>query len=176
FKAGRWGTTPPTRTGRTWTSRWSRGCRCRSFTTSTPRDTSDCQWSWYARRPACFRRWPMPAWVVRKRRAWGGERSLLHAGPSVLLYQKAARAENPIRCVEFENTTGLTLEGGPVTVLEAGSYVGEAMLDTMKPTEKRLVGYAVELAVRVLDNIDTHSDRVNRVTIRNAVSTTRSSH
>ncbi|MBP3958089.1 hypothetical protein J8F10_22790 [Gemmata sp. G18] len=89
------------------------------------------------------------------------------AGRSVLLYQKAARAENPIRCVEFENTTGLTLEGGPVTVLEQGSYVGEAMLDTLKPTEKRLVGYAVELAVRVLDNIDSHSDRVTRVTIRN---------
>ena len=91
------------------------------------------------------------------------------AGRSVLLYQKAARAENPIRCVEFENTTGLTLEGGPVTVLEQGSYVGEAMLDTLKPTEKRLVGYAVELAVRVLDNIDSHSDRVSRVTIRNGV-------
>ena len=89
------------------------------------------------------------------------------AGRSVLLYQKAARVENPIRCVEFENTTGLTLEGGPVTVLEQGSYVGEAMLDTLKPTEKRLVGYAVELAVRVLDNIDSHSDRVTRVTIRN---------
>jgi hypothetical protein len=89
------------------------------------------------------------------------------AGRSVLLSQKAARAENPIRCVEFENTTGLTLEGGPVTVLEEGSYVGEAMLDTLKPAEKRLVGYAVELAVRVLDNIDSHSDRVTRVTIRN---------
>ena len=91
------------------------------------------------------------------------------AGRSVLLYQKAARPENPIRCVEFKNTTGLTLEGGPVTVLEQGSYVGEAMLDTLKPTEKRLVGYAVELAVRVLDNIDSHNDRVSRVTIRNGV-------
>lgn len=88
-------------------------------------------------------------------------------GRSVLLYQKAARPENPIRCVEFENTTGLTLEGGPVTVLDSGSYVGEAMLDTMKPTEYRLVGYAVELAVRVLDNVDSHSDRVTRVVIRN---------
>ncbi len=88
-------------------------------------------------------------------------------GRSVLLYQKAARPENPIRCVEFENTTGLTLEGGPVTVLDSGSYVGEAMLDTMKPTENRLVGYAVELAVRVLDNVDSHSDRVTRVVIRN---------
>jgi len=87
------------------------------------------------------------------------------AGRSVLLYQKQARAENPMRCVEFENTTGLTLEGGPVTVLEAGSYVGEAMLDTLKPAEKRLVGYAVELGVRVTDSIGTKKQAVARVKI-----------
>src|SRR6185312_6851412 len=58
-------------------------------------------------------------------------------GRPVLLYNKATRAENPMRCVEFKNTTGLTLEGGPVTVLEDGAYVGEAMLDTLKPDEER---------------------------------------
>jgi hypothetical protein len=96
------------------------------------------------------------------------------AGRSVLLYQKAARAENPIRCVEFENTTGLTLEGGPVTVLERGSYVGEAMLDTLKPTEKRLIGYAVELAVRVFDTIDSRQGDITRVIIRNGTFKTQS--
>src|SRR5262249_48916854 len=50
-------------------------------------------------------------------------------GRPVLLHNKQTRAENPMRCVEFKNTTGLTLEGGPVTVLEGGSYVGEAMLE-----------------------------------------------
>src|SRR5207344_1268370 len=73
-------------------------------------------------------------------------------GRPVLLYDKNARAENPLRCIEFENTTGLTLEGGPVTVLEAGTYVGEAMLETLKPDEERLVPFAVELSVHVLDN------------------------
>ncbi len=87
-------------------------------------------------------------------------------GRPVLLYNKATRAENPMRCVEFKNTTGLTLEGGPVTVLEGGSYVGEAMLETTKPDDQRLVPYAVELAVTVLDNIDSHDDRVFRVVIR----------
>jgi hypothetical protein len=91
------------------------------------------------------------------------------AGRPVLLYNKATRAENPMRCVEFKNTTGLTLEGGPVTVLEAGNYVGEAMLETMKPDEERLVPYSVELGVHVLDNIDSHSDRVHRVVIRKGV-------
>jgi hypothetical protein len=87
-------------------------------------------------------------------------------GRPVLLYNKQTRAENPMRCVEFKNTTGLTLEGGPVTVLEGGSYVGEAMMETSKPDEPRLIPYAVELAVYVLDNIDTHADRIHRVVIR----------
>jgi hypothetical protein len=87
-------------------------------------------------------------------------------GRPVLLYNKATRAENPMRCVEFKNTTGLTLEGGPVTVLEGGSYVGEAMLETVKPDEQRLVPYAVELSVHVLDNIESHDERVHRVVIR----------
>jgi hypothetical protein len=86
-------------------------------------------------------------------------------GRPVLLYNKAARAENPMRCVEFKNTTGLTLEGGPVTVLEGSSYVGEAMLETLKPDDQRLVAYAVELSVAVLDSIDSHDDRVHRVVI-----------
>jgi hypothetical protein len=90
-------------------------------------------------------------------------------GRPVLLYNKATRAENPMRCVEFKNTTGLTLEGGPLTVLEGGSYVGEAMLETTKPDDQRLVAYAVELAVTALDNVDSHDDRVYRVVIRKGV-------
>jgi hypothetical protein len=88
------------------------------------------------------------------------------AGKPVLLYQKHARPENPIRCVEFENTTGLTLEGGPVTVLDSGSYAGEAMLDTLKPKEQRLIGYAVELAVRVTDKIESHTTAASRVVVQ----------
>lgn len=88
------------------------------------------------------------------------------SGRPVLLYQKAARAQNPVRCVEFENTTGLTLEGGPVLVLEHGSYAGEAMLDTLKPADTRLVGYAVDLGVRVTDSIDSRTEQVTSVVIR----------
>ena len=86
-------------------------------------------------------------------------------GRPVLLYNKQNRAENPMRCVEFENSTGLTLEGGPVTVLEGGSYVGEAMLETLKPDETRLVPFAVELGVKVLDNVESRDEHVSRVVI-----------
>lgn len=87
-------------------------------------------------------------------------------GKPVLLYNSANRAGNPMRCVDFKNTTGLTLEGGPLTVTEAGSYVGEAMLDTMKPDEKRLVPYAVELSVHVLENAKSHTQQVHKIVIR----------
>jgi hypothetical protein len=90
-------------------------------------------------------------------------------GRPVLLYNKAARPQNPLRCVELKNTTGLTLEGGPVTVLESGSYVGEAMLDTTRPGDERLLPYAVELSVRVLDNIDSHEQPVHRVVLKGGV-------
>src|SRR5262249_20157665 len=87
-------------------------------------------------------------------------------GRPVLLHNRATRPRNPMRCVELKNTTGLTLEGGPLTVLEGGSYVGEAMLDTTKPGVLRLVPYAVELAVHDLDNVDSHQESVHRVVIR----------
>jgi hypothetical protein len=87
-------------------------------------------------------------------------------GRMVLLHNRATRPENPMRAVEFTNTTGLTLEGGPLTVLEGDRYVGEAMLDTLKPDEHRLVPYAVELSVRVLDNVESSTEDAHRVRIR----------
>ena len=90
-------------------------------------------------------------------------------GKTVLLYDRGNRAENPLRCVEFTNDTGLTLEGGPVTVLDGGSYVGEAMLDTMKPTEHRFVAYAVELSVAALVEMNGLPQRVHRVVVRDGI-------
>jgi len=77
-------------------------------------------------------------------------------GRRVLLYNRATREKNPMACIELKNTTGLTLEGGPVTVTDADTYVGEAMLDTMKPDDRRFVPYAVELgcAVSVEDKME----------------------
>ncbi len=87
-------------------------------------------------------------------------------GRPVLLHNRQTRPDNPMRAVELRNTTGLTLEGGPVTVLEGGNYVGEAMLETIKPDEQRLVPYAVELSVRVLDNVDSRVETTRRLVIR----------
>jgi hypothetical protein len=93
-------------------------------------------------------------------------------GQRVLLYNRATREKNPMACIELHNTTGLTLEGGPVTVSEGDTYVGEAMLDTMKPADKRFVPYAVELACRVSMEHVAESTPVFRAMLARGVLTT----
>ncbi len=74
-------------------------------------------------------------------------------GKRVALYNRDTREENPMSAVLFENTTGLTLEGGPVTVLEGDRYLGESMLELVKPGDERIVPFSVELSCNVsLDN------------------------
>ncbi|HSP82046.1 MAG TPA: hypothetical protein VLQ93_26225 [Myxococcaceae bacterium] len=90
-------------------------------------------------------------------------------GRRVLLYNRSTREKNPMACIELKNTTGLTLEGGPVTVTEADTYVGEAMLDTMKPEDRRFVPYAVELGC-VVSVEDRHEEGpVFRAVVRRGV-------
>ncbi|MHC5053286.1 MAG: hypothetical protein ACYTKD_01065 [Planctomycetota bacterium] len=70
-------------------------------------------------------------------------------GKRVGIYNPEVREKNPMSAILFKNTTGLTLEGGPLTAMEGETYVGESMLDTMKPDEERLVPYSVELGCTV---------------------------
>jgi hypothetical protein len=77
-------------------------------------------------------------------------------GRRVAVFNPEVRAKNPMSAVFVKNTSGATLEGGPVTVMEDGGYVGEAMLDTMKPDEERFVPYSVELGCSV--QIESEAD------------------
>jgi hypothetical protein len=87
-------------------------------------------------------------------------------GRRVCLYNRDHRPENPFAAVEMRNTTGLTLEGGPATVFEGDTYAGEAMLDTLKPDEKRLVPFAVDLGVAVESDHDFRHEQVNLVRVQ----------
>lgn len=92
-------------------------------------------------------------------------------GKRVAVYNPEIREKNPMSAVLFKNTTGMTLEGGPLTVLEDETYVGESMLDTMKPGEERLVPFSVELGCVIA--VDHHSDLqdVRRARIQNGTLT-----
>jgi len=66
-----------------------------------------------------------------------------------LLYNGAKLPSHPVATLRLKNETGLTLERGPVTVLEGGEYVGEAVLPFTVTGGEMAVAYAVELGVKV---------------------------
>jgi hypothetical protein len=82
----------------------------------------------------------------------------------VAVYNAAIREKNPMTAFRIKNTTGLTLEGGPVTVFEAESYVGEAMLDTLRRNDERITPYSVELGVTVKHEAKQVRERYTRAT------------
>ncbi|MCP4697870.1 MAG: hypothetical protein GY862_13610 [Gammaproteobacteria bacterium] len=78
-------------------------------------------------------------------------------GKRVAVYNPEVRDKNPMSAVLFKNTTGLTLENGPLTVFEDEAYAGEAMLNILKPDEEQLVPFSVELGCVI--SVDPGSKR-----------------
>lgn len=68
-------------------------------------------------------------------------------GSRVALYRGSIRRANPLSAILFTNTSGATLEGGPVTVLHNELLAGEAMLRSCRPGDVQLLPYAVDLDV-----------------------------
>jgi hypothetical protein len=66
-----------------------------------------------------------------------------------LLYNGTKMPTHPVATLRFKNETGLTLERGPVTVIESGVYVGEAVLPFTGDGGEVIVPFAVELGAKV---------------------------
>ena len=66
-----------------------------------------------------------------------------------LLYNGVKMPAHPVATLRLANATGLTLERGPVTVLDRGEYVGEAVLPFTAIEGEIVVPYAVELGAKV---------------------------
>ncbi|MDX2039641.1 MAG: carboxypeptidase regulatory-like domain-containing protein [Acidobacteriota bacterium] len=80
-------------------------------------------------------------------------------GETVSLYNRSAREQNPMSALYLTNNTGLTLESGPVTIIENDTYAGEALTARIKPNEKRFITYAVDLGCRVSVKEDEDNER-----------------
>jgi hypothetical protein len=88
-------------------------------------------------------------------------------GESVSLYNREAREQNPMSALYLNNTTGLTLESGPLTIIENDTYAGEALTGRIKPGEKRFITYAVDLGCRVSVKEDEEDQKSFRAEIIN---------
>jgi hypothetical protein len=66
-----------------------------------------------------------------------------------LLYNKQKLPDHPVASLRMHNETGLTLERGPVTVLEDGIYAGEAVVPFTLDGAELIAPFAVELGIKV---------------------------
>ncbi|MGB9754237.1 hypothetical protein [Roseiflexus castenholzii] len=70
-------------------------------------------------------------------------------GRKELLYNGRKLPRHPVASLRMQNETGLTLERGPVTVVEHGDYAGEAVLPFTRAGAEMIIAYAVELGVTI---------------------------
>jgi hypothetical protein len=60
------------------------------------------------------------------------------------IYNQSVLPRNPLNGARVRNTTGKHLLQGPVTVLDAGAYAGDARIDDVPPGQERLLSYGVD--------------------------------
>ena len=70
-------------------------------------------------------------------------------GERVSIFNEAVRRDRPLGGMLLENTSTLTLEDGAMTVLDSDAYAGEALMERLKPGEKRLISFALDLGTLV---------------------------
>ena len=94
-------------------------------------------------------------------------------GARKLLIYSECYGLNPMNAAELTNSTGKTLDGGPITVYDANTYAGEALVETVKAGDKRLISYGVDLGARITTKIDSAAANVREIHMRRGVLTTR---
>jgi hypothetical protein len=115
-----------------------------------------------------------------------GQSASVKAGESLLLpfvQQKISARQvyiwnqsegaHPQRAAELKNTTGKTLDGGPVTVYAPEGYTGESLLSTLKAGDKRFITFAIDLGSKVTTKFDTSAEVVRSVKAERGVITTK---
>jgi len=94
-------------------------------------------------------------------------------GARKLLIYSESYGEHPMNAAELTNSTSKTLDGGPITVFDAASYAGEALVNTVKAGDKRLISYAVDLGTRVTTKFDSSREMVREIHVNRGMLTTR---
>jgi hypothetical protein len=72
-------------------------------------------------------------------------------------------SENVLRALWIKNTSGLTLDGGSFNLIDSDAFAGEGILETIHPDERRLISYAADPAVHIVDRAQEEEKPVSRV-------------
>jgi hypothetical protein len=81
---------------------------------------------------------------------------------------------NPMNAAELINSTGKVLDGGPITVFDGNSYAGEALIETLKTGDKRIVSYSIDLGTRITTHFDSTRDLVREIHVKRGLLQTKS--
>jgi len=95
-------------------------------------------------------------------------------GARKLLVYSDSYGVNPRDAAELTNNTGKTLDGGPITVYDAGTYAGEALVETLPMSDKRLISYGVDLGTRVTTAFNSSQAVVREIHFQRGILTARS--
>jgi hypothetical protein len=90
----------------------------------------------------------------------------------VLLFDASSGRQNPFDAVLLTNTSKLTLDGGSITVLDGDRYLGESLIENLKPGDNRPVTFAVDLGTRLTTAFDSHNDQITSVKVHRGIITT----
>ena len=91
-----------------------------------------------------------------------------------LLIYSDHSSQHPTNAAELTNSTGKTLDGGPITVYDGGAYGGEALMETLKAGDKRLISYAVDLGTRITEAFGSKQAVVREIHANRGMLTTKS--
>jgi len=94
------------------------------------------------------------------------------AARKLLIYSDHS-SPHPRHAAELTNASGKTLDGGPITVYDASAYAGEALFETVKTGDKRLISYGIDIGTRITTAFDSKAGLIREVKLQRGVLTTR---
>ena len=87
----------------------------------------------------------------------------------VALWNRGSGSGRPLRAVWLTNGSGLTLDGGSISVIDGNAFAGEGLIASLKPGERRLLSYAADIGVLVDSKSDETAGRLVRVRARDGI-------
>ncbi len=89
--------------------------------------------------------------------------------PQLSWYSAGSSGLHPLRAVRLVNDTDLHLAAGTVTLFGAGGFTGNARLSDLVPGDDRLLAYAVDLDVSILQDGDIEPQEITAVRLQNGL-------
>jgi len=105
-----------------------------------------------------------PVTVLRDRSALIPILQTRMEGERVSIYNEAVRQDRAFGGMQLKNTSSLTLENGALTVIDGDAYAGEALMARLKPSEQRLISFALDLGTLI--NVRMKEDRAPTFLVR----------